>query len=323
MSEQPSPFIPVASRQASGATEPWTEYLCARHVPQGLEFAVCANKVIAEIPSDWLDEDGLPLPRYRDDRGELMVPAYFQGHEVLDIADGYLLGPLEVDPNHDPVTIPRATLRDLQSAMKLLDWTVSDGLSVLSIMRDHRLEMPVGHARSDNVRHMPPGVLPNDYRQIASVWQLRDGRFAPCSFVFAKNPAWWGRTMAQLVEEIVSAMRPMHCLAPTVIRDRVIAGFVHEAPSAVDGPLRATRYDWMQDDKALEVLSLWGGEDGRYCVALAADAFDDPLRWGWLLRITMMEVVETIASEVGRPLPEVIDRFKEGWLEGLRTSQTA
>lgn len=111
----------LASRDASGALDCWTEHLGVRPAPQGLELGLLAPKVLGEIPQDWYDEDGDLLPEYADDMGELRLPDTFNGSRVADFDGEYLFG-APVLSGSDTLLLTDFSERGIQHALGSFGW---------------------------------------------------------------------------------------------------------------------------------------------------------------------------------------------------------
>lgn len=74
------PWQKIAEREASGRLDTWSVFLCVRPTaePQLIEIAVCRYEELGEMPSDWFDEEGRPLPSYSDEDGSLKLPEYYE-----------------------------------------------------------------------------------------------------------------------------------------------------------------------------------------------------------------------------------------------------
>jgi hypothetical protein len=96
-------WVIVDEREGVGRVDTWNEYLCIRTSddPDWVEITICRYEMVGEIPADWFDEEGRPLPEYSDGSDYLVVPDYFDGwagRAKLTGHDGeYLLGELAVD----------------------------------------------------------------------------------------------------------------------------------------------------------------------------------------------------------------------------------
>lgn len=137
-------WIIVDEREANGSIDTWSEYLCVRRAgdPNKFEIAICGYEMIGEIPADWFDEEGQPLPEYSDGTGGLEVPEYYEYRYAGRIIrtkltghDGeYLLGELICDENYGPPTsLQSDDLANLSKALTDLEWNNAniDGLITL------------------------------------------------------------------------------------------------------------------------------------------------------------------------------------------------
>jgi hypothetical protein len=140
-------WIIIDEREATGSIDTWNEYLCVGRTddPNNFEIAICGYEMVGEIPSDWFDEDGQPLPEYSDGTGCLEVPEYYEYRYAGQIVrtkltghDGeYLLGELVYDETYgSPITVHAEYLAELSLALKNLGWVAADqGVLINSIQQ--------------------------------------------------------------------------------------------------------------------------------------------------------------------------------------------
>lgn len=136
-----STWIIIDEREGVGRVDTWSEYLCVSRTedPRIYEFAICRHEMVGEIPSEWFDEEGQPLPEYSDKDGSLVIPEYYEyryaGGTVrtkLTGHDGeYLLGELVLDEQFGgPVPASLDGAPPLSDALESMGWKTSnlDGL---------------------------------------------------------------------------------------------------------------------------------------------------------------------------------------------------
>lgn len=130
---------PLLTReQSSIGAGTWTEYLCAKPVEDGFVLGICIHELLGEIPSGWYDDDGELLPSYRDENGDLLLPAEYQGRPVEDYDGEYLLGPLD-QWNNDFSALVRQLSRDaVRENLVQLEWDADDTDAVLAILSQLR-----------------------------------------------------------------------------------------------------------------------------------------------------------------------------------------
>jgi hypothetical protein len=118
-----SPWTVCDKREAYGVHDIWEEYLCVRRAPGGWEVAVCQHDLLREVASEWFDENGEPLPEYRDEHGALKLPDVVDGQEVWGFDGEYILGRL-VPSNADSNRICVGDLDEVfgLDALASLDW---------------------------------------------------------------------------------------------------------------------------------------------------------------------------------------------------------
>ncbi len=131
-------WIIVDEREATGSIDTWREYLCISPAndPDKFEIAICRHELVGEIPADWFDDEGQPLPEYSDDTGYLEVPEYFDGwagRTKLTGHDGeYLLGELVWDETYGgPITVQAKDLADVSLGIGTLGWTTANEVALI------------------------------------------------------------------------------------------------------------------------------------------------------------------------------------------------
>ena len=126
-------WIIVDEREATGSIDTWSEYLCVSRTddPKKFEIAICRYEMVGEIPLEWFDEDGQPLPEYSDGTGCLEVPEYYEyryaGQIVRTKLTGhdreYLLGELVYDETYgQPISVQSEDDAQLSEALIGLKW---------------------------------------------------------------------------------------------------------------------------------------------------------------------------------------------------------
>lgn len=125
-------WIIVDEREGVGRLDTWSEYLCMGRTEDSrvYELVVCRHEMVAEIPSEWFDDDGEPLPEFRDSDGCLALPEHYEmggRHTKLTGHDGeYLLGELVPDEQFGgPVTVSLDGVPPLSNALETLRWKTS------------------------------------------------------------------------------------------------------------------------------------------------------------------------------------------------------
>lgn len=128
-----STWIVVDEREGVGRVDTWSEYLCVSRTdePDTFDIAICRHELVGEIPKNWFDDEGQPLPEYSDDSGHLEVPEYFDGWAgriKLTGHDGeYLLGELVFDETYGgPISVKADDMAAISGAVNDLGWVVTD-----------------------------------------------------------------------------------------------------------------------------------------------------------------------------------------------------
>jgi hypothetical protein len=115
-------WYPLLPRYSYGGT---LDYLCVRQTSQGTELALCGHRYLAEVPQDWFDDDGQPLPEHRNPDGSLRLPSFWDGETVTGIEDHFLVGELLADDEHTVLLGGKRTV-SLAKALVALDWDLTD-----------------------------------------------------------------------------------------------------------------------------------------------------------------------------------------------------
>jgi hypothetical protein len=129
-----SRWHPFLSRSAYAGQ---LDYLCARQTPQGIELAVCGHAWIAEVPVDWFDDDGEPLPEHRDANGGLKLPSSWDGQTVTGIEDDIFVGELVADDERT-VLLDGNCAEGLAQALIGLSWDEADAEQLQTMMQQWR-----------------------------------------------------------------------------------------------------------------------------------------------------------------------------------------
>jgi len=135
-------WIILDEREGVGRVDTWSEYLCVSrtHDPDKFEIAICRYEMVGEIPTDWFDDEGQPLPKYSDDTGCLEVPEYYEHRYAGQIVrtkltghDGeYLLGELSCDESFGPpITVNRRDTAEIIGLVNDMGWVVAEPQSLL------------------------------------------------------------------------------------------------------------------------------------------------------------------------------------------------
>lgn len=125
------PWHPLLSRSGYAGG---IDYLCVRQTAQGIELALCGHGWLGEVPSDWFDDDGKPVPEHRDADGSLLLPPCWNGQAVTGLEDGMFVGELMSDDERTILIDDRAD--SLASALDELDWDKADLRQLQTMIRD-------------------------------------------------------------------------------------------------------------------------------------------------------------------------------------------
>lgn len=111
----------LASRDANGTLDCWTESLGALHSDGCVAITILADEVLGEIPRDWLDDDGELLPQHCDPDGGVRLPLQFVGRQVTGFDGEYLTGPA-IPTTDQVVTLTDLSPEGVQAGLKSLGW---------------------------------------------------------------------------------------------------------------------------------------------------------------------------------------------------------
>ncbi len=119
----PAPgWTTVASRPFFGRSEWVEEYLMARKVDGGIALDIFWHWPLGNVPLDWYDDDGEPVPTRRTDDGGLRLPEISQGRRVVAAQDGFFVGDLQPVQEQKEVVIEAATEGAVRDALAGLYW---------------------------------------------------------------------------------------------------------------------------------------------------------------------------------------------------------
>lgn len=119
----PAPeWTTVATRPFFGRSEWVEEYLVARKVDGGIALDICWYQPLGNVPLDWYDDDGEPVPNRRTDDGGLRLPEICQGRPVVAAQDGFFVGELQAVQEQKEVVIAAATEGAVRDALAELYW---------------------------------------------------------------------------------------------------------------------------------------------------------------------------------------------------------
>jgi hypothetical protein len=124
----------ILSREQSTMADTWTEYLCAKVEKGEFVLGVCIHEILQYIPEEWFDDDGEPLPEFRDANGDLELPAEYNGRSVEGHDGECLLGPLDQWNNEDTAYLTELTPEAVSQALDLIEWAGADVEDVLSAL---------------------------------------------------------------------------------------------------------------------------------------------------------------------------------------------
>ncbi|MGE8142892.1 hypothetical protein ACQKOE_13025 [Novosphingobium sp. NPDC080210] len=124
----------ILSREQGTMADTWTEYLCAKPANDGFVLGVCIYEIVDYIPGEWFDDDGEPLPEFRDAKGDLVLPAEFNGRPIEGHDGEWLLGPLDQWNNEETAYVTELSHSSVAEALEILDWKISEANEVLSAL---------------------------------------------------------------------------------------------------------------------------------------------------------------------------------------------
>ncbi len=125
---------PILTREQSSMADTWTEYLCASPVGNGFVLGICTHELIGGIPDDWYDDDGELLPGYRDENGDLLLPAEYEGRPVEGHDGEYLLGPLDQWNNDQSALVRQLSRESVRESLSQVEWDTADADEVLAAL---------------------------------------------------------------------------------------------------------------------------------------------------------------------------------------------
>ena len=112
----------VATRPFFGRSEWVEEYLMARPVDGGIALDIFWHQPLENVPLDWYDDDGEPLPTRLTDDGALRLPEICQGQRVVAAQDGFFVEDLQPVQEHKEVIIAEVTEVAVKDALAELYW---------------------------------------------------------------------------------------------------------------------------------------------------------------------------------------------------------
>jgi hypothetical protein len=130
-------WVIIDEREATGSINTWSEYLCVSRTddPNNFERAICRYEMVGEIPQEWFDAEGQPLPEYSDSDGYLEIPEYIEHRYAggifntkLSGHDGeYLLGELVYDETYGgPISVKIKEVEKLADVLMIFQWVAAD-----------------------------------------------------------------------------------------------------------------------------------------------------------------------------------------------------
>lgn len=125
---------PILTREQSSMADTWTEYLCASPVEDGFVLGICTHELLGYIPSEWYDDDGELLPGYRDENGDLLLPAEYEGRPVEGHDGEYLLGPLDQWNNDQSALVRQLSRESVRKSLSQVEWDTADADEVLAAL---------------------------------------------------------------------------------------------------------------------------------------------------------------------------------------------
>lgn len=112
----------IAARPFSGCFEWGEEYLMARKAQGGIALDIFGNQILGEVPDDWFDEDGEPVPTHRAENGEMRLPEMVAGSPIVGCQDGYFVGDLVPVQDFTQVIVTEVTEVAVRRALSELCW---------------------------------------------------------------------------------------------------------------------------------------------------------------------------------------------------------
>lgn len=218
-------------------------------------------------------------------------------------------GSLRLLPNTETVTVARGTRRWIGHALFSLSWHAEDLESVRNLMRDPRLEVPLGHNARNRALRLPDRVMPQDgYRQLASVWFLDGERFAACISDDALDPNWWGEQIANLMEQITFLTVARRDDQKQVL-GTIFSGCKQSLISAEARRHFASRFDWSEAQNCVEIISIWASPNANIIRVTSNDFLGEDYFWGVACAALIDEAVETICVELEEYKQEIVNKL--------------
>lgn len=122
----------ILLREQSTMADTWTEYLCAKVEKDEIVLGICIYEILEYLPKEWFNDEGEPLPEFRDANGDLELPAEYNGRSVEGHDGEWLLGPLDQWNNGDTAYVTELTPEAVSQALDLIGWAGAEVEQVLS-----------------------------------------------------------------------------------------------------------------------------------------------------------------------------------------------
>jgi hypothetical protein len=132
-----TPWITIATREASGAIDSWEEVLQVCKADRGWHLQVFRHVWLGEVPLDWYDEDGELHPEHQDADRDLKLPETIDGKGVTGYADGGFLGSLIAVS--DECQLTECSLDAIGAALEAVNWPKHDASDVYDRLSKLRL----------------------------------------------------------------------------------------------------------------------------------------------------------------------------------------
>lgn len=120
----PTGWVILDTQEAFGAVDSWDEYLCTFRTNRGFILNVLRHQWLGEVPEEWFDDDGRPLPEHQDAEGELKLPDEVDDCTVVGFMYGGFVGGLE-PAGPDEVELSVLTVASVAEALRRLRWDTS------------------------------------------------------------------------------------------------------------------------------------------------------------------------------------------------------
>lgn len=174
--------VVLAHRERRDGHRVRNEYLCVFRGSWGFELNVHRYRWLGDIPDDWFDEEDELLPEHRDRTDHIILPATWDGQQVMGEECRGFIGTLEpIDPKAD-VQISDGSEGLVRAALASLGWhersvsIILGGLAMLvdAVALEREQEgQPVPEAAPDPCVGLPPDPPPSLPRAPDPNWQRR------------------------------------------------------------------------------------------------------------------------------------------------------